>query len=575
MLFLSILLVLIPLLVGILILFTLWCSTKPKSHGLLTVLSIVMAVVCGIAAVLFCFVHDTGIAAIPVVCILSLLLFRILVGFADRHGTARADRPEKLTLGSGTKLAKRFLLSSGSVILAVAVVILINLICTNLSDRFDWTLDLTASKLHSISQDTYDMLDDLSDDVSITVLFSQQQLESNTYGSNVATLLEKYNAASDHISLTYIDPYQNPSAVESFSEQSSNVSEGSTIIQCGDQTRVLNLIDYYDTQADSSSGYTYVSAFRGESALTSAILSVTSSDTPHAYVLQGHNESISSQLNTLLESSGYAVGSLTLAEDSIPQNASLLLLSLPQVDYTEDEVNALDDFVKQGGDLIVFDGTESPTDLPVLYSYLKEWGIEIHADMVLDSDYNISDARYLMAALTDTEINESLSSKSDQVIVSPDAKPLTVEEDDTATDRAVQTLLSSRDTAYSRPIDSDKTYDSYSKQKGDTDGPFDLAALAEYTGNDDGGQILVCSSALMISDQLMQSSSLLNKEFFRNVISAMQPDVELVSIDSKTLSAEPLTLSSSATYFVFLALLFLPLFLFGYGLIVFFRRRHL
>jgi hypothetical protein len=73
----------------------------------------------------------------------------------------------------------------------------------------------------------------------------------------------------------------------------------------------------------------------------------------------------------------------------------------------------------------------------------------------------------------------------------------------------------------------------------------------------------------------MQSSSLLNSDFLSNTISSMQPTVDLISIDSKSMSAEPLTLSTTATYVVFLILLIIPLILFGYGILVFFQRRNL
>ncbi|MDO5547474.1 MAG: GldG family protein [Eubacteriales bacterium] len=554
----------------------LYRSKTARSGGFLLLLSGAFSVLFSVLTFFTCFFCDAGILPVPIVLVVSFGLLRLLFGRANAaEKTDRRRAPRAIAVGSRTKRTKRFLLSSGSVALAVAVIVLLNLICTNLNDRFDLNLDLTASKMYSISQESYEVMDGLTDEVTITVLLSKDDLESSSYGSYIQTLMEKYAEYSDKITLDYIDPYQNPSAVDSFSALSSSVAEGSIIVQCGDQSRVLNLIDFYDTDADSTSGYSYVSAFRGESTLTSALLTVTSADTPHAYVLQGHNESISTSFSDLLESSGYSVDTLTLAEEDIPDDASLLILSLPQKDYTEDEVNLLDDYVKNGGDLLVFDGTESPTDLDVLYSYLKEWGITVEPQMVLDSEYNINDARYLLAELGDSSVNDSLEAISDQVIVTPDAKPLTVELADSVSDRTVESLLSSRETAYARAIDEDTTYDSYSKQDGDTDGPFALAALAEYTGNEENGQILVCSSALMMTDQLMQSSSLLNSDFLSNTISSMQPTVDLISIDSKSMSAEPLTLSTTATYVVFLILLFLPLFLFGYGIAVFFHRRNL
>ena len=144
--------------------------------------------------------------------------------------------------------------------------------------------------MYSISRESYEVMDGLKDDVSITVLMDKDDLGSSDYGRYVRILMEKYDEYSDRISIEYIDPYKNPSAIEQFAERSDAVAEGSIVVECGDQMRVLNLIDFYDTESDSNSGYTYVSSFRGESTLTSALLAVTSADTPHAYILRGHKE---------------------------------------------------------------------------------------------------------------------------------------------------------------------------------------------------------------------------------------------------------------------------------------------
>ena len=473
------------------------------------------------------------------------------------------------------KKTKRFLLSSACIILALAVFILINLIFTNLDSRFDLNIDLTEGKMYSISQDSYDILKKLDKPVSVTVLLSEKELDENHYGSYVKILMEKYADASDKLSLKYIDPYKNPSAVDSYSSLADNVAEGSIIIQSGKRSRVLNLIDFYDTSSDSSSGYTYVSAFKGENALTSAVLAVTSKNTPAAYILQGHNESVSNSFTDMLETSGYNVGKLTLSEKNIPKKTSLLVISLPQVDFTEAELNRIDGYVKNGGDLLVFTGTDSPSNLKNLYSYLSEWGINVNHDMILDSDYNISDARYILASLDDSDINANLSPKSDQIIVTPNARSLTAKLDEHVTDRTVQSILSSEKTSYSRKTEGDNDYDSYKKEKTDKDGPFTIATLSDYTENDKGGQVMVCSSALMMTDQLMQSSTLLNKNFLSNTVSQVQPEVNLISIPSKSMNAEPLTFSSNATYVVFVILLCIPIVLFAMGIWVFFERRKL
>lgn len=558
--------------------FVLRRSERELSQGELLLLSGIFTVIITATTFFLCFSMDAGIIAVPIVLIAVFAVLYILYCRANSiapDGTRRAKRSHRITLGSNTKKAKRFLLSSGSVALGIAAVILVNLIFGNLNDRFDWNIDLTESGMYSISDDTDKALNELSDEVDITVLLSEDELAENSYGSYVQTLMKKYAERSDKIKISYIDPYKNPSAVESYSDLADDVSEGSIIVQSGDSSKVLNLIDFYETETDSSTYSYYVSAFKGEGTLTSAILSVTSEDTPSAYILQGHNESVSTSFTDMLETSGYTVDTLNLTEKDIPDNTSMLVISLPQDDYTEDELNTLDDFVKNGGDLLVFTGTDSPSGLDNLYAYLQEWGIAVNGDMVLDSDYNISDARYILSSIADTDYTSALDSKSDQVIVTPNARSLTVGLDSDVSDRTVETILTSRDTSYARTTEDGATYDSYDKQSSDTDGSFDLAAVASYTGNESGGQVLVCSSALMMTDQLMESTTLLNKDFLSSTISEMQPDVELVSIDSKSMSAEPLTLSSTATYVVFVFLVFIPLFLFVYGILIFFHRRKL
>lgn len=553
-------------------------SERELSQGELLLLSGIFTVIITATTFFLCFSVDAGIIAVPIVLIAVFAVLYIIYCRANSvtpDGTKRAKRSHRITLGSNTKKAKRFLLSSGSVALGIAAVILVNLIFGNLNDRFDWNIDLTESGMYSISDDTDKVLNELSDEVDITVLLSEDELAENSYGSYVQTLMKKYAERSDKIKISYIDPYKNPSAVESYSDLADDVSEGSIIVQSGDSSKVLNLIDFYETETDSSTYSYYVSAFKGEGTLTSAILSVTSENTPSAYILQGHNESVSTSFTDMLETSGYTVDTLNLTEKDIPDNTSMLVISLPQDDYTEDELNTLDDFVKNGGDLLVFTGTDSPSGLDNLYAYLQEWGITVNGDMVRDSDYNISDARYILSSISDTDYTSALDSKSDQVIVTPNARSLTVGLDSDVSDRTVETILTSRDTSYARTTEDGATYDSYDKESSDTDGPFDLAAVASYTGNESGGQVLVCSSALMMTDQLMESTTLLNKDFLSAAISEMQPDVELVSIDSKSMSAEPLTLSSTATYVVFVFLVFIPLFLFVYGILVFLHRRKL
>ena len=474
---------------------------------------------------------------------------------------------------SGKKKLRRGSVSAAGLAFVLAAVVLLNLLCTGLTDRYDLTLDLTAGKLFEISDDSRTLLQGLSQPVEVTVLMSEDDFKKDSYYSNVYTLLGKYqHIAGDNMTVSYIDPYTNPNAAERFSDVAATIREGSVIVSCNDKHRVLNVADFYQVEESSYSTSYSVSGFQGEQALTAAVTAVTSSETPAVYVLSGHQESVSSDFTTMLTNAGFTADVLSLTEKDIPEDAAILVISLPQTDYSEEEVNAIDAFIKNGGDVMYFDGTTSPTDLPVLYSYLKEWGIEMQADMVLDSEYNISDAPYILASYTDSDYNKDLDSKSDMSLTAPNAK--SIQTTDTGDDRSVEVLMESLDTSYAKKLTDDTQYENYDRSDEDASGPFSLAVMADYTGNDKGGQLFVCSSALMMSNDLMEASTLLNYDFLRNVTAQLRPDTTVISIPSKSLRASPLVIGTTASFVVFMLLLCIPVILFVCAGFVFFRRRN-
>ena len=468
-------------------------------------------------------------------------------------------------------------ISTASLALALVAVLLINLICTNLTERYDLTLDLTASKLYEITDDTKDMLKHMKKPVEITILAKEDDFKHDPYFSSVHTLLNKYNnLAGDKLTIEYIDPYTNPNVVDKYSGVVASIRASSVIVSCEDNIRVLNDTDFYATEADPShSGYAMATGFQGEQALTSAITTVTNEETPAAYILQGHNESVSKSFTSMLTNAGFSVDLLNLTEKKeIPNDAAMIILSLPQADITESDADMLDAFIKRGGDLIVFDGTVCPTSMPVLYSYLKEWGVSVQADMVLDAKYNISTPADTLAQLTDNKANNGLQG-NDLSLIAPNAKSIHAELPASVNDRTIDVLMESRDTSYAKILTDETKYDDFNQTEQDTDGPFPLATLSAYTGNNKGGQVFVCSSGIMMSDDLMGASSLLNHSFLSNVIRQMQPELDVVSIPAKNLRAEPLIISSTAQFIVFLLIAFIPFGMLLAGVIVFVRRRKL
>lgn len=79
----------------------------------------------------------------------------------------------------------------------------------------------------------------------------------------------------------------------------------------------------------------------------------------------------------------------------------------------------------------------------------------------------------------------------------------------------------------------------------------------------------------MMSDDLMGASSLLNQSFLSNVVAQLQPEIDMVSIPAKSLSAEPLITGTTSQFILFAILALIPLGMFATGIVVFVRRRRL
>jgi ABC-type uncharacterized transport system involved in gliding motility auxiliary subunit len=91
-----------------------------------------------------------------------------------------------------------------------------------------------------------------------------------------------------------------------------------------------------------------------------------------------------------LESKNYIVKTLNLiAENQIPEDASVIVIAGPLQPVTEDEVKLLDDYLANGGSLIVMEDPTSLTEFgdakdPLADMLSKNWGITFNNDIVID-----------------------------------------------------------------------------------------------------------------------------------------------------------------------------------------------
>lgn len=280
-----------------------------------------------------------------------------------------------------------------AVVLAVTLTIMVNW----LGARRWVRTDLTSTKIYTLSEKTENILSDLSDQIDVVVLMTP----ATPMYDQVHELLERYKAASDKISVEYIDPGREPLKTSQLAEKFGVEVADTVVFVLGDRTKYVTS----DQMAEMDySGMQYgqgptMRAFKGEEQFTSSILSLVAPDVPKVYFVTGHGEAALesgggladrslSVLGETLKRENMEAADVSLLSGEIPVDADVLAIVGPTRAYTEPEIDALNAFLDRGGRLLAAldpliepAGTMRPTRLEDL---LAARGVTVNDDLVVD-----------------------------------------------------------------------------------------------------------------------------------------------------------------------------------------------
>mgnify|MGYP003371894646 FL=1 len=430
-------------------------------------------------------------------------------------------------------------LMGGSYSLVISAVVLALLIVANLFvSALPTTLtkyDISSTKLYSITSNTKVVVNALQDDVTIYWI-----VQAGEEDDVIENLLGKYESLSDRISVVKRNPDVYPTFAEQYTDE--DVPNNSLVVECGDRYRYISYNDIYLTETNVYS-YSYTTSFDGEGAITSAIDYVTTEDLPQLYVLEGHGEAdLPSTFSDQLEKENYEINTLSLLTvDEIPEEADCILIYAPSTDLSEEEVTMLEDYVANGGKLMVSAGPTENGTLTNLYSLLETYGVTTADGIVVDEDrehYAFGMPYVLMPDLASSDITDSLMEENYYVLM-PISQGLTVGSSNGAT---VTALMTTSDSAFSKVAGYSLT--TYEKEEGDVDGPFAVAVTIEDTS---GGQIVWFSSSNFLDDMYNAYSSGANVDLAMNSLSWLVGEREAIAIRSKSLNYNYLTISDSTS----------------------------
>lgn len=414
-------------------------------------------------------------------------------------------------------------------VLVLALLIMVNILAGALPAGLT-KLDISASKLYSITSNTKAVVNALEQDVTIYWI-----VQSGQEDAVIENLLAKYDSLSDHLHVEKKNPDVYPTFAQQYTEET--VANNSLVVVSGEKYRYVPYSDIYVTQGSQFS-YSYSTSFDGEGAITSAIDYVVSTELPKLYLLEGHGESaLPESFQDQLEKENLETENLSLLTvDEVPEDGAALVLYAPASDISKEEAQMLLSYIQKGGKLLVLAGPVADGELTNLYGILEHYGITAAQGIVSEGDRNhyAFQAPYiLLPNLGDSDITAPLTEQNYYAIV-PVAAGLQLGDDSRVT-----ALLTTTDSAYSKTSGYSQT--TYEKEEGDIDGPFALGVDIA-----DGGELVFFTSSYLLEDMYNAYSSGANSDLVMNALSSLLGERQALSIRSKSLNYNYLTISDSA-----------------------------
>ncbi len=264
-------------------------------------------------------------------------------------------------------------------IIIIGILIFIYLLSNSLS----WKIDLTASRLYSLSEETINVLKSVTNEMKV---FYFKPSDRNDFILDYqGNMLKTYSEKNGRIQITTADPNQNRALANEY-----NIKENGTVVFEYQGNRAYVGIKKIYSSDPQSGKITY----KGEAAYTGAIKNLILSKPQNIYILQGHGEINPSDsgdrgfsgITEKMSEENFKVGYLNLLKTPlIPADCSLLIIGNPTHSFSVDELDKVDNYIRQGGSVLVLLEFESHI---TINDILRQMGLFYIQNLAVeDEDY--------------------------------------------------------------------------------------------------------------------------------------------------------------------------------------------
>ena len=258
---------------------------------------------------------------------------------------------------------------SGALVSTIAMVVILGLLNV-LSVRNLYRVDLTDTGRFTLSPETQEVLKNIKQPLTLYVFDKQQMPEDRE-------LLQNFRRQNPNFAFEFVDPNMSPDLAKKFDIKNTTASRD-VHLELPSKNRKQFVQSIAPQQRLS------------ESRLVSSLIQIQSDRKPRIYFTQGHGErSLEpgdknySLVVKALQDKNFEALPLNLAQTAnVPPDAALLVLAGPSKPFFEAELQAVQAYLNQAGNLMVL---IDPDAQPNLDALLKTWGIVLDTRVAIDA----------------------------------------------------------------------------------------------------------------------------------------------------------------------------------------------
>lgn len=415
-----------------------------------------------------------------------------------------------------------------------------------LGQRYPLRIDLSANAANTLAEASVKVLDKLSAPIQVKAYIREAALRQQ-----IEQLLARYQRHKTDVSVEFIDP----NTVPEQAREHHIGPQGAVIVEYQGRSEQITYLD--------------------ETSMTNALLRLAVNQERWITFLSGHGEpSPQGQANFdlslfagELNKRGIHAQQINLAQlSAIPDNSSLLVLTSPEVELLPGELNLIDDYLSNGGNLLLL--TEPGKHF--LEAIEQQLNITKLPGKIVDARanlYGIDDPTFVLAGDYGAHpITQNFNNLS--------VFPLCAALDFSAEDSEYEgeALLNSIPESWNEtgPISGKIRFDADGEER---EGPLDFAyALTRQLATDKQQRIVVIGDGDFLSNAYLHNVG--NLELGLRTINWLTENDSFIDIPGKTAPGKTLQLSTVAVAIIgFGFLFFIPGLLFLTGLIIWRKRR--